>query len=155
MDFSASDAARWQAYQTRARIGARIWFTAIKGALLVWIALTTYVVWQETAVYFPAFGHRYFLSWFVAWLFTEVPGLRGLGSWLHPQHERRRSLLPSMYQFLNGPHLYKASFGFWFEHFCRYTAIVPLALFGIVITFKLRRPGRSRTRQRPQTFDAA
>jgi energy-coupling factor transporter ATP-binding protein EcfA2 len=139
MDFSASDAARWQAYQTRARIGARIWFTAIKGALLVWIGLTIYVVWHETAVYFPAFGHRYFLSWVVAWLFTEVPGLRGLGPWLHLRYEGRWYPLPGMYQFLNGPHLYKASFGFWFEHFCRYTAIVPLAFFGIFIALKLRR----------------
>jgi Type IV secretion-system coupling protein DNA-binding domain len=139
MDFSASDAARWQAYQTRARIGARIWFTAIKGALLVWIGLTIYVVWHETAVYFPAFGHRYFLSWFVAWLFSDVPGLRGLGPWLHLQYEGHWYSLPSMYQFLNGPQLYKASFGFWFEHFCRYTAIVPLAFFGIFIALKLRR----------------
>jgi hypothetical protein len=139
MDFSASDAARWQAYQTCARIGARIWFTAIKGALLVWIGLTIFVVWHETAVYFPAFGHRYFLSWFVAWVFTDVPGLRGLGRWLHLQYEGRWYPLPSMYRFLNGPHLYKASFGFWFEHFCRYTAIVPLAFFGIFIALKLRR----------------
>lgn len=139
MDFSASDAARWQAYQTRARIGVRIWFTAIKAAVLVWIGLTTYVVWHETAVYFPAFGHRYFLSWFVAWLFTDVPGLRGLGPWLHLQYQGRWYPLPSMYQFLNGPHLYRASFGFWFEHFCRYTAIVPLAVFGIFIAVKLRR----------------
>ena len=49
MDFSASDAARWQAYQTRARIGARIWFRAIKATLLLWIGLTIYVVWAETA----------------------------------------------------------------------------------------------------------
>lgn len=139
MDFGASDAARWQAYQTRARISARIWFTAIKGALLVWIGLTIFVVWHETAVYFPAFGHRYFLSWFVAWLFTDVPGLRGLGPWLHLQYQGRSYPLPSMYQFLNGPHLYRASFGFWFEHFCRYTGIVPLALFGIFIAVKLRR----------------
>jgi hypothetical protein len=139
MDFSASDAARWQAYQTRARIGVRIWFTAIKGALLIWIALTIYVVWRETAVYFPAFGHRYFLSWFLAWLFTDVPGLRGLGPWLHLQYQGRWYPLPTMYQFLNGPHFYKASFGFWFEHFCRYTAIVPLAFFGLFIAFKLRR----------------
>lgn len=139
MDFSASDAARWQAYQTRARIGVRIWLTAIKAAVLVWIGLTTFVVWHETAVYFPLFGHRYFLSWFVAWLFTDVPGIRGLGPWLHLQYQGRWYPLPSMYQFLNGPHLYKASFGFWFEHFCRYTAIVPLAFFGIFIAFKLRR----------------
>jgi energy-coupling factor transporter ATP-binding protein EcfA2 len=139
MDFSASDAARWQAYQTRARIGVRIWFTAIKGALLIWIALTIYVVWRETAVYFPAFGHRYFLSWFLAWLFTDVPGLRGLGPWLHLQYQGRWYPLPSMYQFLNGPHFYKASFGFWFEHFCRYTAIVPLAFFGLFVALKLRR----------------
>jgi len=36
------------------------------------------------------------------------------------------------------PHLYKASFGFWFEHFCRYMAIVPLAFLSIFIAFKLR-----------------
>jgi energy-coupling factor transporter ATP-binding protein EcfA2 len=139
MDFSASDAARWQAYQTRARISARIWFTAIKGALLVWLALTTYVVWRETATYFPAFGHRYFLPWFLAWLFTDVPGLRGLGPWLHLRYQGRWYPLPSMYQFLNGPHFYRASFGFWFEHFCRYTAVVPVALFGVFIAFNLRR----------------
>jgi hypothetical protein len=44
-----------------------------------------------------------------------------------------------MYQFLNGPHFYKASFGFWFKHFCRYTEIVPLAFFGIFVALKLRR----------------
>ncbi len=139
MDFSASHAARWQAYQTRARIGARIWFAAIKGALLAWIALTIYVVWRETAVYFPAFGHRYFLSWLLAWLFTDVPGLRGLGPWLHLQYEGRWYPLPAMYQFLNGPRFYKASFGFWFAHFCRYTSIAPAALIGVFIALKLRR----------------
>ncbi|HTT75990.1 MAG TPA: type IV secretion system DNA-binding domain-containing protein [Candidatus Binataceae bacterium] len=139
MDFSASDAARWQAYQTRARIGARIWFTAIKGAVFVWFVLTIYVVWHETLIYFPDFGQRYFLSWLLAWLFTDVPGLRDVGPRLHLQYQGRWYPLPSMYQFLNGPHFYKASFGFWFAHFCRYTAIVPLAFFGIFVALKLRR----------------
>ena len=139
MDFSASDAARWQAYQTRARIGARIWFSAIKVTLLVWIGLTIYVVWVETARYFPAIGHRYFLEWVLTWLFTDVPLLRELGPWLHLQYQGRWYPLPSTYQFLNGPYFYRASFGFWFEHFCRYTAIVPLAFFGIFLAVKLGR----------------
>jgi len=42
----ASEAARWQAYQTRARMGAQLWFRVFVWMVLGWIALTVYVVWH-------------------------------------------------------------------------------------------------------------
>jgi hypothetical protein len=42
--FGASEAARWQAYQTRARMGAHLWFQIFTWVLLGWIGLTIYVV---------------------------------------------------------------------------------------------------------------
>lgn len=141
MGLGASDAARWQAYQTRTRMGVRIWLTIAKFALLSWIVATLWTVWYETERYFPAFGHRYFGRWALSWLFTDIPFINGLGPWLHLDYRGRWYPLPSMYEFLNGPHFYRASFGLWCRHFCRYTAIVPLAVGAAMMALKLRKSG--------------
>jgi hypothetical protein len=141
MGLGASGAARWQAYQTRARMGARVWLAIVKFALLSWLAATLWAVWHETAEYFPAFGHRYFGRWALSWLFTDIPFINGLGPWLRLEYRGRWYPLPGMYAFLNGPHFYRASFGFWCRHFCRYTAVVPLTAGAAMMALKLRRGG--------------
>src|SRR5215472_14465943 len=60
MGLSASDAARFQAYRTRARMGVQLWRQALTLTLLAWAALTTYVVWRQTGVFFPDLQHTYF-----------------------------------------------------------------------------------------------
>src|SRR6266700_4013454 len=60
MAFGASEAARWQAYQTRARMSAHLWFQIITIAVLGWVVLTLYVVWRQTGVFYPQLDHQYF-----------------------------------------------------------------------------------------------
>ena len=73
MALGASEAARWQAYQTRARMGAHLWFQILTVALLGWVGLTLYVVWYETGAYYPALQHAYFGRWVICGIITNTP----------------------------------------------------------------------------------
>ena len=73
MAFGASEAARWQAYQTRARMGAHLWFQIFTWVLLGWIGLTIYVVWYETGAYSPALQHAYFWRWVICGIISRTP----------------------------------------------------------------------------------
>jgi hypothetical protein len=57
MAFSSSDAARLQAYQTRARMGATLWARAIGAILFIWIALTMWLIWYRIGLYRPEIHH--------------------------------------------------------------------------------------------------
>jgi hypothetical protein len=76
----ASEAARWQAYQTRARMGLRLWLQILVGILLLWSLLTIYVVWYETGQYFPELQHTYFGHWAICGLVTQTPLMRLLAA---------------------------------------------------------------------------
>jgi hypothetical protein len=59
----ASEAARWQAYQTRARMGVRLWFQVFLLVVFGWFIVTIWAVWHETGAYFPQLQHAYFGRW--------------------------------------------------------------------------------------------
>jgi len=44
MALSGSDAARFQAYQTRAKMGAALWTSIVKAILSAWVALTIWFI---------------------------------------------------------------------------------------------------------------
>jgi hypothetical protein len=73
MAFGASEAARWQAYQTRARMGAHLWFQIITIAVLSWIVLTLYVVWRQTGLFYPQLDHQYFWYWVFCGIIIDTP----------------------------------------------------------------------------------
>ena len=73
MALGASQAARWQAYQTRARMSAHLWFQILTAIFLAWIGLTLYVVWRATGDYFPGLQHQYFWRWVFCGMLTDTP----------------------------------------------------------------------------------
>jgi hypothetical protein len=91
MAFGASEAARWQACQTRARMGAHLWFQIITIAVLSWVVLTLYVVWRQTGVFYPQLDHQYFWYWVFCGIIIDTPllqqrGTANLGAPDRPQH---------------------------------------------------------------------
>ena len=72
----ASEAARWQAYQTRARMGVTLWFQVFLLVLFGWFILTVWSVWHETGEYFPQLEHAYFGRWVLCGLLIQAPMVR-------------------------------------------------------------------------------
>ena len=104
MALEPSNAARSQAYITRARIGFVVYARILVWLIIVWAVLTVGVVWHETGQYFPQFGHRYFGRWaiFSTLVRTPIPGplafyhliptdgrrwsMAELAAWLNPKN---------------------------------------------------------------------
>ncbi|HVN90987.1 MAG TPA: type IV secretion system DNA-binding domain-containing protein [Candidatus Binataceae bacterium] len=139
MAFGASEAARWQAAQTRARMGMTLWSLLIRISILLWVGATLYVIWYQTDVYWPQLHHQYFWRWVIGGLFTEVPLLDRLGPWLKLPLNGSWYPLPEATDWLNSRQLYHLPFGYWFRHFCPYTAALPLALWAIVLFVQFHR----------------
>ncbi len=53
MPVGTSPAARFQAVQTRARMGAALWSRALRFILFVWLVLTIWVIWYRVGLYRP------------------------------------------------------------------------------------------------------
>jgi hypothetical protein len=135
----ASEAARWQAYQTRARMGAQLWFRVFVWMVLGWIALTVYVVWHETGVYFPQIQHAYFWRWMLCGILLRTPLIHTLvlrcslpanGVWYQ---------LGPLADWMNGPQMYYRPFTDWFWHYAFRTALVPLAVGAALLVWRARR----------------
>jgi hypothetical protein len=131
MGFSGSDAARFQAYQTRARMGAQLWGRVMVMAILAWAAVTFYLVWYHTGKAFPQLDHEYFWTWVACGLLDHAPGFRAI-------------TIPGRYpvgpftDWLNGPEMYYASFPRWFGHYGLRTALVPTGLGLTAIAWRAR-----------------
>jgi len=130
-------AASWQAYATGARMNARFIFVWVKLCVFSWITTTLGLVWYWAGRYFPSFGHRYFVCWFVAWALTKlsIP-------FIHPTlpYLGRRYPVEVLYPFLSGRNFYQHSFGEWVLHYAKYGAIAP-ALITVVALILVRRKG--------------
>jgi type IV secretory pathway TraG/TraD family ATPase VirD4 len=138
MAFGGSDAARFQAYQTRARMGAALWSRIILWTILGWFALTMWVVWHETGSYFPQLGHQYFWRWVICSTLLRIPfidtiALRCMvpanGTW-YP--------LGSLVNWMNGPKMYYQPFPTWFWHYGIRVALIPLGFGVAAIVWRAR-----------------
>jgi len=138
MAFGASEAARWQAYQTRARMGAHLWFQIITTVVLGWVALTMYVVWRQTDAFYPQLGHQYFWRWVFCGIITETPVLNLCAANLKVPAAGRWYALPEFTDWLNGPQLYHLPFTTWFAHYGVRTALAPLGLAVLAIAWRAR-----------------
>jgi hypothetical protein len=138
MAFGASEAARWQAYQTRARMGAHLWFQIFTWVLLGWIGLTIYVVWYETGAYWPALQHAYFWRWVICGIISGTPLLDFFAPRLYVPAAGHWYPLPPFTDWLNGPQLYHLPFTIWFFHYGVRTALLPLALAAGTLTWRSR-----------------
>jgi hypothetical protein len=58
MAFGTSEAARFQAYQTRARMGAALWSRAVRTVIFIWVALTIWLIWYRVGLYRPWLQHE-------------------------------------------------------------------------------------------------
>jgi hypothetical protein len=139
MNLGASQAARWQATQTRARMGASIWWTVVKFTLIAWVLLTIGVIWYGTGRDSPQLHHRYFWRWIFCGIFSDVPILNILGAHMIVPLEGHWYPLPYAATWLNGTNYYEASFGLWFSHYCKYTALVPAAFGSLALLIRLGR----------------
>jgi hypothetical protein len=139
MSLGASQAARWQATQTRAWMGASIWWTVIKFTLIAWVLLTIGVIWYGTGRDSPQLHHRYFWGWILCGIFTDIPILNILGAHMIVPLDGHWYPLPYAAAGLNGANYYKVSFGLWFSHYCKYTASVPAAFGLLTLLIRLNR----------------
>jgi energy-coupling factor transporter ATP-binding protein EcfA2 len=138
MALGASQAARWQAYQTRARMSAHLWFQILTAIFLGWIGLTLYVVWRATGDYFPGLQHQYFWCWVFCGILTDTPLLDLLAPRLRIPAGGVWYPLPQLTEWMNGPQLYHLSFLAWFIHYGLRTAIIPLTLATCAIGWRAR-----------------
>jgi type IV secretory pathway TraG/TraD family ATPase VirD4 len=140
VSFGTSEAARWQAAQTRARIGASLWWTIIKFTVFVWLIFTIAVVWHETGEAFPELHHQYFGRWVLCSLFTGIPLLDRVGSYMILPFKGNWYALPDVAAWLNDPQAYyRGTFGQWFWHYSHYTTLAGLLIPALMFARSLRR----------------
>jgi Type IV secretion-system coupling protein DNA-binding domain len=140
MGYSASQAARWQAYQTRAKMSASLWKQIILTIILVWLAFTFYVVWYETDAYFPRLGHQYFWQWILGGIIIGTPGVRHFAAQIPMPAEGARYDLPAFMGWLDSRAMYHASFYTWFAHYGLRTALIPIFAGVFALLVRLHQP---------------
>jgi len=133
-----SNAARSQAYITRARIGIVLYGRILFYVLIGWAALTVYVVWRKTGQYFPQLQHAYFWRWAILSTMVRVPfmGAGALrwsvpanGSW-HP--------VGALLEWIDSPQMYNQPFSVWFWYYALRTAVVPLGIAAAGLFWRVR-----------------
>jgi type IV secretory pathway TraG/TraD family ATPase VirD4 len=134
----ASEAARWQAYQTRARMGVTLWFQVFLLVLFGWFILTVWAVWHETGEYFPQLEHAYFGRWVLCGLLTQAPMVGSVMRRLPMPINGARYFIGPLTDWLNGPQMYNAPFTAWFAHYGWRTALIPIGLVGGIVFWRAR-----------------
>jgi len=138
MALGASQAARWQAYQTRARMSARLWLQIFTVTIFAWIALTMYVVWRATGNFFPQLDHQYFWRWVGCGIITETPFLNLFVPRLDLPAAGRWYPMAQLAGWLDGPQMYHLPFTTWFFHYGVRTAALPLGLGLLALIWRAR-----------------
>jgi energy-coupling factor transporter ATP-binding protein EcfA2 len=137
----ASQAARWQAYQTRARMSMHLWYQIITALIFFWLFITFYVVWWTTGLYYPAirqWHHPYFLRWVLGGIFTRTPLLNSYAARMKFPIARGQPWYPiiPLTDWLNGPQFYHAPFTAWFWHYGKLTILIPVMLAIPIIAWR-------------------
>ena len=138
MAFGGSDAARFQAYQTRARMGAQLWGRVLLWTLLGWVVLTIYVVWRQTGVFFPQLQHAYFWRWVICGILTHTPGIDSVVSRCTVPANGIWYPVGPLTDWMNGPQMYYQPFPTWFWHYGNRTALIPIALGVAALVWRAR-----------------
>jgi energy-coupling factor transporter ATP-binding protein EcfA2 len=138
MASGASQAARWQAYQTRARMGAQLWFEIMMLTLLSWAALTMYVIWQRTGMFFPQLNHAFFWRWVICGILTWTPLINTMASRCSVPADGHWYPLGPLTDWMNSDKMYYQPFPVWFWHYGIRTALVPLGLAVVVFMWRSR-----------------
>ena len=132
-----SDGAVFQAYQTRARLSAKLYLAVAKATILTWALFNTWLVWYETGADFHT--HAYFFRWMICGLLTDVPLVgRMLAKCKVPADNGQWYPLPALTEWMNSPALYYQPFTTWWWHYARWTALLPLGLALSIIVWRSR-----------------
>jgi Type IV secretion-system coupling protein DNA-binding domain len=147
MRLRTSPAAEFQSLQTRAIMGATLWSRAARGVILVWIALTVWLIWQRVGFYLRELHHAYFGRWILCGIINDTPLLNRLAERLPMYADGGWYTLPSFAAWLDGPQMYRASFYSWYwqlttgmdGHYGLGTDLFPLVCLALVILWRWRR----------------
>ena len=138
MGLSASDAARFQAYRTRARMGVQLWRQALTLTLLAWAALTVYVVWRQTEVFFPDLQHAYFWRWMICGILTRTPFVSAIVLRCSIPYNGTWYPIGAFTDWLNSDQMYHLPSTYWLWHYGIRTALIPLGLGAGVLAWRSR-----------------
>lgn len=138
MALEPSNAARSQAYLTRARIGLVLYTRIVLWVLIAWVGLTIYVVWRKTGQAFPQLGHQYWWRWAICSTLVRTPiastfAVRCIvpanGAWYS---------MGQLADWLDSEQMYHLPFTFWFWHYGLRTAILPLGIAACATFWRVR-----------------
>jgi type IV secretory pathway TraG/TraD family ATPase VirD4 len=138
MAFSGSQAARFQAYQTRARMGAALWSRVVLWTLLGWLALTLWVIWHETGVYFAPLNHAYFWRWVICSTLLRIPFIDTIALRCSVPANGAWYPMGPFTNWTNGPKMYYQPFPTWFWHYGIRTALIPIGLGAATLVWRAR-----------------
>ncbi len=136
MALEPSNAARSQAYLTRARIGVVLYTRIVLWVLIIWTVLTVYVVWRETGVYFG--DHAYFWRWAILSTLVRTPFLSNIALRCYVPANGAWYPVGALVDWMNSAQMYHSPFPTWFLHYGLRTAAIPVGLGGFALFWRLR-----------------
>jgi type IV secretory pathway TraG/TraD family ATPase VirD4 len=131
-----SNAARSQAYITRARIGIVVYSRIVLWVLIAWAALTVYVVWRETGLYFG--DHNYFWRWAILSTLVRTPLLSNIALRCYIPANGAWYPVGALVDWMNSAQMYNSPFPTWFLHYGLRTAAIPLGIFATALFWRMR-----------------
>jgi type IV secretory pathway TraG/TraD family ATPase VirD4 len=143
MRLAPSPAAQYQAAKTRLHLALQLFSQLLFWLLIVWVSLTTWVVWHDVGVYLPGLDHIYFGRWIWCSILTETPWLRACDGWLKIPLGDTYYPLAIASAWLSGPQVYRTDF----YNACWYAArhgwglaadLVPLSFVALLMRWRWR-----------------
>ena len=147
MALGTSEAARFQAYQTRAKMGAALWSRAIRVVIFIWIALTLWLIWYRVGLYRPQLEHEYFGRWILCGILSDTPLLNRITGHLTGPLAGNWYYVPDLAQWLDSSQVYGDSFYSWYWHMATGlggyyglgTDLFPIGVLALAIAWRRRR----------------
>ncbi len=136
MALEPSNAARSQAYLTRARIGVVLYTRIVLWVLIIWTVLTVYVVWRETGIYFG--DHAYFWRWAILSTLVRTPFISNIALRCYVPANGAWYPVGALVDWMNSAQMYNSPFPMWFLHYGLRTAAIPVGLGGFALFWRLR-----------------
>jgi len=120
-------------------MGVQLWARALMLAAIVWVGLTTYVVWRVTGEAFPQLDHEYFWRWAICGVLTHTPLIDTIAPhcWV-PSNGSWYQIGP-LTEWMNSREMYNLPFTTWFWHYAPWTALAPVGLAISLVAWRLLR----------------